>query len=184
MSTSASTSRSTSLYELASSVPLIKSPSLRIPPIPAVPVDLHPLPPALEPYFVYDFHLEDYVLRSPASAPGSTAPGSFGPAAQLEALRKTREQAERYLIERKRREKEREEEQLRMIAPGWKPDGPALVPTPLAGKRESAMRDSGVDAGIMQGQEGHQQQQTEAEQERDGLTEMLDRLEKLDTAPH
>ncbi|PWN39679.1 hypothetical protein IE81DRAFT_283439, partial [Ceraceosorus guamensis] len=50
-------------YAATSQVPLIKDPSLRVPPPIPAPKDLHPLPPRLEDYFVYPFTLEQFVLE-------------------------------------------------------------------------------------------------------------------------
>jgi hypothetical protein len=50
------------LYFSCSSLPLIKSPALRVPPPVTLPPTLHPLPPNIHDYFVYPFSLEKFVL--------------------------------------------------------------------------------------------------------------------------
>ncbi|PWN95158.1 hypothetical protein FA09DRAFT_341367 [Tilletiopsis washingtonensis] len=50
------------LYGPSAHVPLIKDPSLRVPPPIAAPQDLHPLPPSLADYFVYPFTLERAIV--------------------------------------------------------------------------------------------------------------------------
>jgi hypothetical protein len=50
------------LYTTCSRLPLIKAPSLRVPPPITLPQTLHPLPTNIHDYFVYPFSLEKFVL--------------------------------------------------------------------------------------------------------------------------
>ncbi|KDN43205.1 hypothetical protein K437DRAFT_225787 [Tilletiaria anomala UBC 951] len=173
----AAASSASALYGLAGGIPLIKSPALRIPPRPQLPVaQLHPLPPALEAYFVYDFHLEDYVLRQPRAA-----------------LASARHAAEVYLAQRQKAKKMREEEQLRMIAPGWRPDAPALIPQRSETRTITHASGGGVGASGGGEQQGHvdacadpggssRTDASEAQKQNDLMAEMLDRLEAMDAA--
>lgn len=52
------------LYATCSRLPLIKAPSLRVPPPVTLPPTLHPLPNNIHDYFVYPFSLEKFVLDS------------------------------------------------------------------------------------------------------------------------
>ena len=57
-----SSSGTASLYSTCASLPLIKSPALRVPAPVTLPPTLHPLPPNVQDYFVYPFSLERFVL--------------------------------------------------------------------------------------------------------------------------
>lgn len=208
-----SSAPASALYELAESVPLIKSPSLRIPARPELPVaELHPLPPSLEPYFVYDFHLEDYVLKTaPASGfqqqqqqlqvhslnlvallqrpPSSGIAGeqntstASSPLERLAALRAIRARSEQLLMDKKLAERKREEQRLRQVAPGWKPDGPTLVPDQAVRKQTlPSPQAPGADGNVGEknGTQKDQQQEAKEGKRKDSMEEMLDRLEAMD----
>ncbi|UZJ56174.1 hypothetical protein CBS101457_005494 [Exobasidium rhododendri] len=51
-----------SIYATCARLPLIKSPTLRVPHPIVLPPTLHPLPPNIQDYFVYPFGLEKFVL--------------------------------------------------------------------------------------------------------------------------
>ncbi|RPD56965.1 hypothetical protein L226DRAFT_491083 [Lentinus tigrinus ALCF2SS1-7] len=104
-----------SQYAGASAVPLIKSPSLRLPRPVEHPPDIHPLPDSVTAYFVYPFTLEPHVLTVEASRRSTLA----AHAARREAYLKAREE------EKERRKREA----LRRIAPGFEPSSTPLVPT-------------------------------------------------------
>jgi len=106
-------------YAAASRVPLIKSPSLRVPRPVERPPDIHPLPDDVSAYFVYPFTLEPHVIRLEDSRRSTLA----AHAARREAYLKSREE------EKERRKRDA----LRRIAPGFEPQGTLLVPT----KRQS-----------------------------------------------
>jgi hypothetical protein len=55
-------SSTATLYATCSRLPLIKAPSLRVPPPVTLPQTLHPLPNNIHDYFVYPFSLEKFVL--------------------------------------------------------------------------------------------------------------------------
>ncbi|KII91195.1 hypothetical protein PLICRDRAFT_498262 [Plicaturopsis crispa FD-325 SS-3] len=106
-----------SQYAAASHVPLIKSPSLRVPRPVELPPDIHPLPESVTPYFVYPFTLEPHVLTLEAARRKTLA----AHAARREACLRARDDEK----ERRRREA------LRRIAPGFEPQG-VLVPTRMS----------------------------------------------------
>ncbi|TDL24488.1 hypothetical protein BD410DRAFT_785979 [Rickenella mellea] len=143
-------------YSPVSNVPLIKSPSLRVPRPVELPPDIHPLPDSVSAYFVYPFTLEPHVLTL-ESARRSTL--SAHAARHMAYLRQREEEKER-----------RRREALRRIAPGFEPtDGP-LVPTKVAGKPDAATpseRGSGTP--------GHTRQKSVME-------DLVDHLAALDTA--
>ncbi|TFK81285.1 hypothetical protein K466DRAFT_558090 [Polyporus arcularius HHB13444] len=107
--------QSQSQYAAASTVPLIKSPSLRLPRPVELPPDIHPLPDSVTAYFVYPFTLEPHVLTVEASRRSTLA----AHAARREA----------YLRAREEEKERRKREALRRIAPGFEPRSTPLVPT-------------------------------------------------------
>ncbi|EJD54248.1 hypothetical protein AURDEDRAFT_132818 [Auricularia subglabra TFB-10046 SS5] len=110
-----------SQYAAAAHAPLIKSPSLRVPPPATLPPDIHPLPDTLADYFVYPFTLEPHVITMESARRATLA----AHAARREAYLKAREEEK----ERRRREA------LRRVAPGFDPTS-QLVPTKLPSKAE------------------------------------------------
>jgi len=110
-------------YAAASRVPLIKSPSLRIPQPVEMPLDIHPLPDDVNAYFVYPFTLEPHVVTVESSRRATVDAHN----ARRDAYLKTRDD------EKARRKREA----LRRIAPGFEPEGAPLVPTRVV--REGAL---------------------------------------------
>ncbi|KAH9974677.1 hypothetical protein BGW80DRAFT_1225607 [Lactifluus volemus] len=106
--------QSKSHYAAASRVPLIQSPSLRVPRPVELPPDIHPLPESVNPYFVYPFTVESHVLTEESKRRTAIAAHT----ARCEAYLHAREDAK----ERRKREA------LRRIAPGFEPCGAPLVP--------------------------------------------------------
>ncbi|KAF8063491.1 hypothetical protein FPV67DRAFT_247922 [Lyophyllum atratum] len=104
-----------SQYAPASHVPLIKSPSLRVPRPVILPPDIHPLPDSVTAYFVYPFTLEPHVITLESSRRSTIA----AHAARREA----------YLRSRDDEKERRKRDALRRIAPGFEPQGSVLVPT-------------------------------------------------------
>ncbi|KAI0042793.1 hypothetical protein FA95DRAFT_531228 [Auriscalpium vulgare] len=104
---------SKSQYSAAAHVPLIKSPSLRLPRLVELPPDVHPLPESVTPYFVYPFTLEPHIAMLESTRRKSIA----AHAARREA----------YLRARDDEKERRKREALRCIAPGFDPMAP-LVP--------------------------------------------------------
>ncbi|KAI0305196.1 hypothetical protein B0F90DRAFT_1625444 [Multifurca ochricompacta] len=103
-----------SQYAAASRVPLIQSPSLRVPRPVELPPDIHPLPESVNPYFVYPFTLEPHILAVESNRRATIA----AHAVKREAYLRTREEDK---LRRKR-------EALRRIAPGFEPLSAPLVP--------------------------------------------------------
>ncbi|KJA15841.1 hypothetical protein HYPSUDRAFT_207516 [Hypholoma sublateritium FD-334 SS-4] len=106
---------SQSPYQAAHDIPLIKSPSLRVPHAIELPQDIHPLPDSVNPYFVYPFTLESLVINV-EDARRSTL-----------AAHATRRDA--YLRAREDERERRKRDALRRIAPGFDPRSTPLVPT-------------------------------------------------------
>ncbi|OSX63722.1 hypothetical protein POSPLADRAFT_1055801 [Postia placenta MAD-698-R-SB12] len=110
--------KSQSQYAPASKVPLIKSPSLRVPRPVERPPDIHPLPDDVTAYFVYPFTLEPHVIRLEESRRSTLIAHA------------TRREA--YLRAREEEKERRKREALRRIAPGFEPQASPLVPTKRA----------------------------------------------------
>ncbi|KAF8900847.1 hypothetical protein CPB84DRAFT_1815323 [Gymnopilus junonius] len=110
-------------YAAAASVPLIKSPSLRVPRPVELPQDIHPLPDSVNAYFVYPFTIEPHTITLESSRRTTLAAHT----ARREAYLRSRDEEK----ERRRREA------LRRIAPGFEPHGGPLVPTKSASPRSS-----------------------------------------------
>jgi len=106
--------QSKSHYAAASRVPLIQSPSLRVPRPVELPPDIHPLPESVNAYFVYPFTLEPHVLAVESKR-----------RATITALAARREA---YLHAREDEKQRRKREALRRIAPGFEPRSAPLVP--------------------------------------------------------
>lgn len=102
-------------YAAAARVPLIKSPSLRVPRPVELPQDIHPLPDSVTAYFVYPFTIEPHILTVESSRRTTLAAHT----ARREAFLHARDD------EKERRKREA----LRKIAPGFEPAGSVLVPT-------------------------------------------------------
>ncbi|PBK87251.1 hypothetical protein ARMGADRAFT_1055124 [Armillaria gallica] len=102
-------------YAAAAHVPLIKSPSLRVPRPVEIPQDIHPLPDSVTAYFVYPFTIEPHILTVESSRRTTLAAHT----ARREAFLRARDD------EKERRKREA----LRKIAPGFEPAGSVLVPT-------------------------------------------------------
>ncbi|KIY48738.1 hypothetical protein FISHEDRAFT_58719 [Fistulina hepatica ATCC 64428] len=103
-----------SQYAAATHVPLIKSPSLRIPHMVELPPDIHPLPDSVTAYFAYPFTLEPHVLTF-QNARRTTL-----------AAHATRRSA--YLAAREEDKARRKRDALRKVAPGFDPEH-VLEPT-------------------------------------------------------
>ncbi|KAF8639029.1 hypothetical protein AX17_001781, partial [Amanita inopinata Kibby_2008] len=105
----------TAQYAVAAHIPLIKSPSLRVPRPVEMPPDIHPLPDSVDAYFVYPFTLEPHVLTVESARRNTLA----AHVARREA----------YLRSREEEKERRKRDALRKIAPGFEPQGSVLVPT-------------------------------------------------------
>lgn len=104
-------------YAASSNVPLIKSPSLRVPKAVEVPADLYPLPDSITEYFAYPFTLEPHVITLESSRKTTIA----AHAARREA----------YLVSREQEKERRKREALQRVAPGYHPESGLLAPRRL-----------------------------------------------------
>lgn len=161
---STGSSSSNALYTHASRVPLIKSPSISLPPPVKLPQDLHPLPSDISAYFVYPFSLESYVL-DPNTPSSSTID-------QLLAKHK------QYLEGREREKEEKQREMLRRVAPGWQ-QGDVLLPTSskASGAGPGAGPSATAAAATAEQQESRKKDEKE---ERTPLDDLADHLAQLD----
>ncbi|KAI8986672.1 hypothetical protein BD414DRAFT_577972 [Trametes punicea] len=151
---------SQSQYAPAARVPLIKSPSLRVPRPIELPPDIHPLPDSVTAYFVYPFTLEPHVLTVESARRSTLA----AHAARREAYLKAREE------EKERRKREA----LRRIAPGFEPKATPLVPT----KRMSGVpgqSSSSSEPGVSSSHEG------EHKRTKSVMEELVDQLAAMDS---
>jgi hypothetical protein len=103
-----------SQYAATTGIPLIQSPSLRVPKQVTLPADIHPLPDSITAYFVYPYTLEPHVMNFEASR-----------RANMDAQLATREAC---LRSREEEQQRRKREALRKIAPGFEPQAGVLVP--------------------------------------------------------
>ncbi|KAG8996823.1 hypothetical protein FRB94_001362 [Tulasnella sp. JGI-2019a] len=101
-------------YAAANAVPLIKSPSLRVPKPVEMPEDMYPLPSSIAEYFAYPFTLEPHVVTLESARQSTVA----AHAARRESYLKMRDE------EKARRKKDA----LRRVAPGFEPDSGPMVP--------------------------------------------------------
>ncbi|KAF4588004.1 hypothetical protein AB1N83_009635 [Pleurotus pulmonarius] len=151
-----------SQYAAAAHVPLIKSPSLRVPRPVELPPDIHPLPDSISPYFVYPFTLEPHILTMESARRNTLA----AHAARRDA----------YLQSREEEKTQRKREALRRIAPGFEPQGAPLVPT----KRDSANLGQGLwhadsPMGSLEGG-------ADTSRPKSAIEDLVDQLEALDAA--
>jgi len=136
-------------YEALKFVPLIKSPSLRVPKPIDLPHDIHPLPADIEEYFRYPFTLEPHVLAMESSRQATVA----AHAARREAYLQAREEAKR----------KRKRDVLHRVAPGFEPEKGVLQPTRNLSKASTATTTIGQDQSLQPS-------------EIDRLAEQLDKL--------
>ncbi|KAF8811313.1 hypothetical protein BYT27DRAFT_7134312 [Phlegmacium glaucopus] len=146
-------------YAAVTQIPLIKSPSLRVPRPVELPPDIHPLPDSVNSYFVYPFTLEPHVVTLESSRRTTVAAHT----ARREAYLRSRDDDK----ERRRREA------LRRIAPGFEPHSGPLVPTRHTG---SSMTTTTTYEGGVKGSEQPLQQS------RSVMDDLVDQLAALDSA--
>ncbi|KAG8911595.1 hypothetical protein FRC01_005629 [Tulasnella sp. 417] len=122
-------------YAASSNVPLIKSPSLRVPKSVEVPPDMYPLPDSITEYFAYPFTLEPHVITLESSRKTTIA----AHAARREAC----------LASREHEKERRKREALQRVAPGYHPESGPLAPKRLgdlmAKRLDEPVTKSGVD---------------------------------------
>jgi len=147
-------------YAAVTQIPLIKSPSLRVPRAVVLPPDIHPLPESVNAYFVYPFTLEPHVVTLESSRRKTIAAHA------------TRREA--YLRSRDDDKERRKRDALRRIAPGFEPHGGPLVPTRNTGNAMNTL-EGGVVVGHASEQQPHQQS-------RSVMDDLIDQLAALDSA--
>ncbi|TFK22509.1 hypothetical protein FA15DRAFT_671475 [Coprinopsis marcescibilis] len=146
-------------------VPLIKSPSLRVPPKVEFPPDIHPLPDSVTAYFVYPFTLESHLTTLSANRRHTLAAHTLS--------RQT------YLANREKEKERRRREALRRIAPGFADaDGGMLVPEHRAvpGHKGSSSVDFSSSSATADGTTSAHQRS------RSAMDDLVDRLAALDAA--
>ncbi|KAJ4481219.1 hypothetical protein J3R30DRAFT_3700837 [Lentinula aciculospora] len=148
-------------YAAAGHVPLIKSPSLRVPPRVELPEDIHPLPDSVTPYFVYPFTLEPHVITLESSRRSTIAAHQ----ARREAYLRSREDEKEW----------RKREALRKIAPGFEPRGSVLVPTRATVPLSASPDNATLDIGPSNTGQGHRQTKSVME-------DLVDQLAALDAS--
>ncbi|KAG8800634.1 hypothetical protein FRC17_006828 [Serendipita sp. 399] len=121
-----------SQYGQAAYVPLIKSPSVRVPKLVQVPPDIHPLPESVAAYFVYPYTLEPHILtlesqrQATFTAQNAHRATVFQRREQVKEQQRQEQERLKRLIEEE--EERRRKEKLRKVAPGFDPSAGALVP--------------------------------------------------------
>ncbi|EPQ53701.1 hypothetical protein GLOTRDRAFT_45415, partial [Gloeophyllum trabeum ATCC 11539] len=153
-----------SQYAAAAHVPLIKSPSLRVPRPVELPPDLHPLPDDVNAYFVYPFTLEPHIITLESARRSTLA----AHAARREA----------YLRARDEEKERRKREALRKVAPGFEPSAAPLVPTPI---RKSTSAPPAGPANAQQSPPGSMSPQA-AGRPKDVMEDLVSQLEKLESS--
>ncbi|KAG8847041.1 hypothetical protein FRB96_001691 [Tulasnella sp. 330] len=130
-------------YAAANVVPLIKSPSLRVPKPVEMPEDMYPLPSSIAEYFAYPFTLEPHVVTLESARQSTVA---------AHATRR-----ESYLETREQDKVKRKKEALRRVAPGFEPDSGPMVPRRI-GEPVSKRTDElgGINVGGVPGSAEHQ----------------------------
>jgi len=103
-----------SQYAAAAGVPLIKSPSLRVPQLVSIPPTIHPLPDSVTAYFVYPFTLEPHVAHIEAT--------------RQSTFNSLMDRCEAHLKLRQEEKERRKKEALWKVAPGFEPSAGTLVP--------------------------------------------------------
>ncbi|KAG8989399.1 hypothetical protein FRB90_002253 [Tulasnella sp. 427] len=116
-------------YAASSNVPLIKSPSLRVPKAVEMPADMYPLPDSITEYFAYPFTLEPHVITLESSRKSTIASHS----ARREA----------YLASREQEKERRKREALQRVAPGYRPESGPLAPRRLGDLVAKRLDESG-----------------------------------------
>ncbi|KAF8824299.1 hypothetical protein HHX47_DHR8000435 [Lentinula edodes] len=164
-------------YAAATHVPLIKSPSLRVPPRVELPEDIHPLPDSVTPYvrsyqligisfssviiqFVYPFTLEPHVLTLESS--------------RRSTISAHQARRDAYLRSRENEKEQRKREALRKIAPGFEPRGSVLIPTRATSAPLSITPDASLDGSPSNAGEGHRHTKSVME-------DLVDQLAALDS---
>ncbi|KDQ60055.1 hypothetical protein JAAARDRAFT_32433 [Jaapia argillacea MUCL 33604] len=141
-------------YAAVAHVPLIKSPSLRVPRPVELPSDIHPLPEDVNAYFVYPFTIEPHIMTLESSRRSTLA----AHAARREA----------YLRSREEEKERRKREALHRIAPGFEPRGAPLIPV----KKSLSNPEPGTPDMFGLSVQG---------QPRDVMEDLVDRLAALDS---
>jgi len=158
-------------YAAVTQIPLIKSPSLRVPRAVVLPPDIHPLPESVNAYFVYPFTLEPHVVTLESSRRKT-----------IEA-HETRREA--YLRSRDDDKERRKRDVLRRIAPGFEPHGGPLVPTTTTTTRNAGNNLNSIMNTLEGGGEAAAagyEQQPHQQSSRSVMDDLIDQLAALDSA--
>lgn len=156
-------------YDLARRVHLIKSPALSVPPPVTLPTDMHPLPPDLHAYFVYPFSLEAFVLDP--NNPNSRT------------IQELQQRHATFLEWRKEQKEQQERERLRKVAPGWDSSAAPLQPNRKSLMMSSPSKDAALLAELAEGGDASASSPAAGGGGQfDAMQELVDHLSKLDAA--
>ncbi|KZV73882.1 hypothetical protein PENSPDRAFT_602178 [Peniophora sp. CONT] len=148
-------SHTKSQYASTAQVPLIKSPSLRVPHPVELPPETHPLPESIEAYFVYPFTLEPHVLSLESARAQTQAAHAARRSALLTARTEERERRRRAALAR--------------VAPGFDGSG-LLVPT----RKETAQTGTPDSVAAIPA--------PKEERRRDVMDDLVDELARLESS--
>jgi len=168
-----------SQYGEAANVPLIKSPSLRVPKVVQMPPDIHPLPESVSAYFAYPFTLEPHLLALESTRQQTLAAHAVQRSQYLAARaaeqerRRTDLERIKYEVEERRRREERE--RVWKVAPGFDSQMGTLVPKKVG--QPEAVNPTSLTVGPIAGTSN-----SAAAQEDRMMADLVEQLARLDAA--
>ncbi|CCA71824.1 hypothetical protein PIIN_05759 [Serendipita indica DSM 11827] len=174
---SSSPSGSTSQYGEAVHVPLVKSPSLRVPKLVQVPPDIHPFQTRSRHTCAYSYFKQERIIGLENKRRSTLATNDARRLAVLQRHEHKREEQRLELERLKRLQQEEQErmrkEQLRKVAPGFDPSVGALLP-----KKFGATASAGASTSSLM----LPPPPPAAAPQRDVVADLVDQLAALDVA--